>query len=161
MRSSPTLKSLICAVTFFGALSTQSDALAQYKWKDANGRTVYSDQPPPAGVKGNELNLKSASSVSATPSSATASVQKPSAADKALADKKIELDKAAAAKAKEELAQKNSAACAQTRDIIKTLQTDKRIFTSDANGERRFVDDAERKEKLGAAQKLVSENCSG
>jgi hypothetical protein len=32
------------------ALVVAPDASAQYKWRDENGRLVYSDQPPPTSI---------------------------------------------------------------------------------------------------------------
>ncbi len=37
-----------------GAVAAQ----AVYRWTDANGRVIYSDQPPPPGVKGEERNVR-------------------------------------------------------------------------------------------------------
>ncbi|MCX7201772.1 MAG: DUF4124 domain-containing protein, partial [Burkholderiales bacterium] len=38
-------------LTFLVVLAAAPLAHAQYKWRDANGRMVYSDMPPPASVR--------------------------------------------------------------------------------------------------------------
>lgn len=41
----------ILILLWLAAASTQIAAAQLYQWKDAQGRMVYSDQPPPAGIK--------------------------------------------------------------------------------------------------------------
>jgi glutaredoxin len=41
----------VLMVVWMAAASTTLAAAQLYQWKDAEGRTVYSDQPPPASVK--------------------------------------------------------------------------------------------------------------
>ena len=48
----PTLRYSMPAALFALAAALSLPAMAAlYKWTDANGRVVYSDQPPPGGVK--------------------------------------------------------------------------------------------------------------
>lgn len=42
---------IIVAATFLAVASAPLSAAQLYQWKDAQGRTVYSDQPPPPSVK--------------------------------------------------------------------------------------------------------------
>ena len=39
------------ALALLGGLALPARVAALYKWIDANGRVVYSDQPPPGNVK--------------------------------------------------------------------------------------------------------------
>jgi hypothetical protein len=139
-----------------------SPAMAQFKWKDSAGQWVYSDQPPPAGTKTatqpSRLNDVSPPTKSAAPA---ASIEKASNDDKSLTAKRGELEKQAAAKEKQELANKNKSACDQTRENLKSLEADLRVRTTDANGERRFLSDAERQQKGAQAQKDLATHCKG
>ena len=48
----PALRSVAAAVLAAGALALAGTSTAAlYKWTDANGRVVYSDQPPTGNVK--------------------------------------------------------------------------------------------------------------
>lgn len=49
--ATPALRALLMAL-LLGAAAT---AAAQWAWKDDNGRVVYSDRPPPAGVKSDRI----------------------------------------------------------------------------------------------------------
>ncbi len=139
-----------------------SPATAQFKWKDSAGQWVYSDQPPPAGTKTasqpSRLNDVSSPTKPAAPS---ATIEKASNDDKSLAAKRAELEKQAAAKEKQELANKNKSACDQTRENLKTLEGELRVRTTDAGGERRFLSDAERQQKGAQAQKDLAAHCKG
>jgi hypothetical protein len=140
------------------ALTMSDTALAQFKWKDSNGRWVYSDQPPPSSVVAQPL---------ATPSAKTANPQalnaegKLNADDKALATKRKELEAAQATKAKQDMVKKNQVACDETRANIKTMQGDLRVTMTDSNGERRFLSEQEKQTRSAAAQKDLAANCNG
>ena len=45
------LSRAICSIAALAALSTLAQAQALYRYLDANGRVVYSDQPPPASAR--------------------------------------------------------------------------------------------------------------
>jgi hypothetical protein len=113
-------------------------AAATYKWTDAQGRTVYSDQPPPAAnVKAEQLR----------PPPPPAN---PNAA-KELAEREAEYKKkqtdAAQAAAKAEKARaddaKRAEACAQAKgELVQLSQSQVLIYRYNAKGEREAMDDA-------------------
>jgi hypothetical protein len=146
---------LACAV--LAALSTVAAPMADaalYKWVDANGRTVYSDQVPP-GVK-------------AEPVSGAAPAANPNAV-KELGNKEAEfrkrqLDLAEDGKKAEKAradAQKLAAGCAQARAQIVNLRNgDFAMYTLNDKGERVFLDDAGRKAEIGRLEQSMRErNC--
>ncbi len=49
------------------ALANTSLLAAPYKWVDKDGKTHYSDKPPPAGVKAEQVELKPLTEITATP----------------------------------------------------------------------------------------------
>jgi hypothetical protein len=136
-------------------------ALAQFKWKDASGRWVYSDQPPPSGINGQSLNTPTAKPASVQTSAAASQAPKLSADDKALADKRKASDAAQESREKQELTKKNQVACDQTRANLKSMQSDLRVTTADANGERRFLSEQEKQSSTAAAQKDLASHCNG
>ena len=124
---------------------------ALYKWVDANGRTVYSDQVPP-GVK-------------AEPVSAAAPAANPNAV-KELGNKEAEfrkrqLDRAEDGKKAEKAradAQKLATVCAQGRAQIVNLRNgDLAMYTLNDKGERVFLDDAGRKAEIGRLEQAMRE----
>jgi Domain of unknown function (DUF4124) len=146
------------------ALSMSGTVLAQFKWKDSNGRWVYSDQPPPAGVVTQPLaapTTKAMPSQNSVVTAKTSNEVKATADDKALAAKHKAMEAAQAAKEKQDLVKKNQVACDETRANIKTMQGDLRVTMNDANGERRFLSEQEKQTRSAAAQKDLATNCSG
>lgn len=58
---------------FLGVLLLATAAQAQvYRWVDGNGRTVFSDQPPPQGRKSETVKLRPLPATAASPASAPA-----------------------------------------------------------------------------------------
>jgi Domain of unknown function (DUF4124) len=155
-------KTKIVALAFVSVFSlTMSDvAHAQFKWKDSNGRWVYSDQPPPSGVAGQAITAPAGNAANTQASSSEAK-PKQTADDKALAAKRKELEAGQAAKEKQDLVKKNQVACDETRGNLKTLQGDVRVTMTDANGERRFLSDQEKQTRSAAAQKDLAAHCNG
>ncbi len=140
------------------ALTLSDVAFAQFKWKDSNGRWVYSDQPPPSGVTTQPISPPSAKTMAAQPS---LSDGKPNADDKALAAKRKELETTQEAKAKQDLGKKNQVACEETRANLKTMRGEVRVTMTDANGEKRFLTEQEKQTRSAAAQKDFTTHCNG
>jgi Domain of unknown function (DUF4124) len=140
------------------ALTMSSTALAQFKWKDGNGRWVYSDQPPPSGVTAQPISTPSTKTMA---SQTSLSNGKSNADDKALAAKRKELETAQEAKAKQDSLKKNQVACDETRANLKTMQCEVRVTMTDANGERRFLSEQEKQSRSAAAQKDLATHCNG
>jgi Domain of unknown function (DUF4124) len=148
-------------LSVFALMLTPREATAQFKWKDASGRWVYSDQPPPSGVNAQTLNTPTAKPASIQTASTTSQAPKQSADDKALAEKRKASDAAQDSKEKQDLTKKNQVACDQTRANLKSMQGDLRVTTTDANGERRFLSEQEKQSRTVAAQKDLGTHCNG
>jgi hypothetical protein len=159
------------------ALAAAPDASAQYQWRDANGRMVYSDMPPPASVPPSAVQRAPARQTPAAApggSGATASAPATHAASTAaatpaptLADREMEFRKrrlereeaerkAADAQAQ---AQRLAAACEDSRAQVRTLESGMRVARVNERGEREIVDDATRASQLEAARRSVREHC--
>jgi len=130
-------------------------AAALYKWTDANGRIVYSDQPPPGNVK-SEI-------IKGPPPPANPNAAK-EMATKELEYRQRQLEKAeAGAKAdKDRVAAKDRADnCAQVKGQMQQLAEENVVlYRVNEKGERIVMDDAARRaerEKLG---KWMRENCT-
>jgi hypothetical protein len=133
-------------------------AAALYKWTDANGRVIYSDQPPPGNVKVETINAP-------PPPSNPNAVKELASKEAELAQKKIlKADEdAKAAKARTEAAQKQEQ-CAKVRGQLAVLQPDQNqqvlIFRANEKGEPVYMDDGSRRKERERLEVWIRENCS-
>jgi hypothetical protein len=128
-----------------------------YKWTDANGRVIYSDQPPTGNFKVEALD--------APPPPAN-----PNAA-KELANKEAELQKRRLLRAEEEgkaakisvEANLKREQCERVRGQMITLtQSDQVVlYTTDAQGQRTTMDNAARLRERQQLEAWARENCRG
>ena len=136
-----------------------------HRWVDENNKVHYSDQPPPASTKSVKLRSASDSTIPADAGSATASSGP--AAPKTIAEREAELKKAqqarkeASRKAAEEQASQEAqkAKCSSAQQNLRALQEGMRIVEFDAKGERSFIDDQQRQQRIAKIQQDISSRC--
>ncbi|MFM2448187.1 MAG: hypothetical protein RIS44_637 [Pseudomonadota bacterium] len=146
-------------------------AMAQWKWKDANGSVQYSDSPPPSNVKEADIlqrpNAARRASVPATSAAPAPAASAPATSaapkvDKELEDRKKKQDELEAAK-KKEIEQKNAAArkenCTQARNYMKSLEDGMRISRTTSTGEREILDDTGRAAEVKRTQAIIKSDC--
>ena len=155
-----------------------ADATAQYKWRDANGRTVYSDLPPPVSAAPSvvlDAPARQASSVATVGSggSADQTVAKDKAAPVTRAapltpaDRELESRKRAAEKT---AAERKTAAtadrdremaeqCAQARSNLEAVDSGMRLAQINSKGEREILDDAQRAARADQARNVMKAAC--
>jgi hypothetical protein len=136
----------------FVAAAPASGAL--YKWTDANGRVVYSDQPPPGDMK---VDVIAGPPPPSNPNAA-----------KDLANKEVESKKQqqeAAANSKKALQQRADAekrvdACKSARAEISRLAADQIILYSvNEKGETIVMNDADRRRRRETLETFIRTNC--
>jgi hypothetical protein len=129
---------------------------ALYKWTDASGRVVYSDQPPPGNVKSEVLK--------GPPPPANPNAVK-DLANKELEYRQRQLDKAeASAKAEKDTAAAKARAdnCTQVKGEMQQLaQGGLSFYRMNEKGERVVMDDASRRAERERLGKWMRENCAG
>lgn len=136
------------------------------KWVDENNKVHYSDQPPPASAKSRKLRSASDTKVTTDKSAATASSA--TAAPKTIAEREAELRKAQQAKKESaDLAAQNQAkeearkaSCNQAQVSLKALQEGIRMVEIDAKGERSYLDDEQRQQRIAKTQQDISKLCN-
>jgi hypothetical protein len=144
------------AIAVFAAGLASTPALAAlYKWTDANGRVIYSDQPPPGNVKVETIN--------APPPPANPG------AGKDLAAKDAELRKAKLARAEEEAkaakarveSNEQRENCERARGQMFTLANSNQVvlYSTNAQGERVLMDDAARLRERQRLDAWIRDNC--
>ena len=156
MRSKRPLYLLLAALCLGLALPAGAQI---YKWKDASGKTVISDQPPPCQlpvVKQND------SSPAAQTDPAQTSPAQPSLADRELEFRKRQKE----TRENAEKAEKEAAAAAQrekdcqtARGQLQSLESGARIALRNDQGERYFMDDAQRAQEAERTRQFVETQC--
>ncbi|MGZ5035383.1 MAG: DUF4124 domain-containing protein [Usitatibacter sp.] len=145
------MKSLLAVVL---ALAVVPLASAQmYKYVDKNGKTVYTDQPPP-DADTHRLNTGSGAS-------------QPSAAEKSAVERDKELQKGRdkakeSAKKSEDAAKQAQAkeqACANARNTYQIYADGGRIQKLDEKGERVFLGDEEIEKERERSKRDMDEAC--
>lgn len=133
-------------VTGCAFISILSYAQPVYKWQDAKGATHYTQTPPPAGANAKTVDVRSRTNlqpVTLAPSVADTSTQA--------------TNKAPAAPQKPRLKAED---CQQLRNTLDTLNTGRRIYESDKNGERAYLTEEQRTERISTYTKNLAEACS-
>lgn len=141
---------------FLGALAVTVHAQADlYKWTDDQGKVHYTDQPPT--LKAQIIKNDTAAAQAGITSQATQSLD---AKDQAYQKRRKEADEARAKAEKEaEQARVQRENCAKARNNLSTLQNTPRVYTTDAAGQRTYMDDAARARSLADSQKAAADFC--
>lgn len=146
---------IACALLAFAA----GNACAQYVWVDDKGVKQFSDRPPPASVPDKNI-LKQPRQVeppvepAAQPRPAAPTLTEREADFRKRAQEKLERDQQAAEEARQRAARQQ--ACASARSYLAQLESGQRMGSVAANGERGFMDDAERARQAAAARRALA-----
>ena len=148
-----------------------SAAVAQWAWKDENGRVVYSDRPPPASVTPDRIVRQPGGAPPARSTDAAPAVEgkgDAKSAPKTWAEREAEYRKRTAERAdadkkasekQAETAQRR-ADCERARSYAATLESGVRIARTNAQGEREFMEDAQRASELARAREIIAQTCN-
>ncbi|SDP40065.1 protein of unknown function [Ralstonia sp. 25mfcol4.1] len=179
MKRSSALYLLIAA-----SLAIPGTALSQWQWKDANGRTVYSDVPPPPSVPERAILAAPGRAAGAyrpletetaqadgkpapsgsprmQPVIAKGKADKPLDADEAFRerrDARIKADLEAATKERAQLARDER--CQQLRNYATGLSAGVRVSRSGADGAPVRLNDDERTAELARTNDSINQQCS-
>lgn len=142
-------------------------ASAQWMWRDAQGKPVFSDRPPPADIPDrNIVQRPSGAARAATPAPAAtpaATPAPPGGQDKELEQRRQQAEAAEAAKqkaAQEVQAKARADNCARARQNKASLDSGIRIARTNAQGEREFLDDAQRAAETRRTQDIIARDCT-
>ena len=161
------------------AATLATPAAAQWKWRDKNGQTQYSDLPPPAQVPESDILSKpmAAKSRFTAPLPAVAASGTPGigasagAASGALVSKVVDPElEARRAKAEAEVAAKQKAEeirvvaaradnCTRARAQMRSFDSGVRIVRTNEKGEREFLDDKQRGEEARRFRDIIAADC--
>lgn len=137
------------------ALAAVAAQAALYKWTDANGRVVYSDQPPPPSVKSETI---AAPPPPANPNAAKELANK-EADDRARKVQRAE-EEAKAAKATAD-AQRKREDCGRVRGQVAMLVSEPNmLYRSNDQGQPVYMDEAARLSRQQQLEAWLRENCA-
>ena len=166
-----TSKSLLALAFAATALNASGSALAEtYQWKDSSGRTVISDTPPPASVRGSRaVGTSPPPSIGAPATDAAQATGNPpsAGAPKTTAEKDMEFRKRQqearekADKESKEAAQaaQNRENCERARTHLQALESGRRMILPDGKGGEMFLEDAQRGDEIERTRNTIAESC--
>ncbi|MFN7572474.1 MAG: DUF4124 domain-containing protein [Betaproteobacteria bacterium] len=157
-------------------LGLVGSAVAQWAWRDAAGRMVYSDRPPPADIKPEQIvtrppavapaPAKSPPPVAtpAAPAPATpAPTKAKSAAEMEMEFRQRQQEREAAAKKADEQrakAEARAAECERARGYLTVLERGERVVRLNAQGEREDYTDAQREAEIKRLRQQIAAGCN-
>jgi hypothetical protein len=147
------------AVFTFALIVAAGSAVASeiYRYTDANGEIHYVDRP--TGAPSEErvaISSKPTNPAQAQARAAQRYATDPSAG--ATEEDRQEETKSRAERAAE--AKETEQKCQQYRDQLESYVTSRRLYREDENGERVYLDEAERQEARSKVEELIVENCN-
>jgi hypothetical protein len=141
------------------AMALAPAALAQlYKYVDKDGKTVYSDQPPP-NIESKQLNIPSGKAGAPAPAAAAPGksyVERDKDLQKAREDVREKQKKSNEAEKKE---QESDQRCAQARSAYQGYVDGGRIHKYNDKGERVYLGDAEMEVERERTKREMDEAC--
>ena len=150
MRSRLTRYTLLAAAMFLAS----SAGAEIYHWKDQNGKTVISDQPP--------MGQTPAKKIGDTGTGDNASSKQPSLAERDMEFRKRQKEaQERAEKEKKETvaADDKKENCQNAREQLRLLESGERIALRDDKGERYYLDDAQRAQETDKAKRFIESQC--
>lgn len=162
----------VASLLVLALAASPAQAGMQWKWRDANGATQYSDRPPPPGTPDSAILARPSAStrqVRVVEAASGASGVAPGAAPAATKTidpelearrKKAEEERVARQKADEDKQAKVRADnCERARGYERSLKDGMRIARTNDKGEREILDDRARNEELQRTQETIQSNC--
>lgn len=144
-------------------------AAAQWKWRDKNGQTQYSDLPPPPGTpeasvlqRPTGARLRSVPPPEGEAAASAPSLPAPKTVEPELEAKlrKAEQEKAAKSKAEDEkIAAQKAENCSRARSQLRVIDDGLRVARINEKGEREVLDDKGRAEEGNRARAVIASDC--
>jgi hypothetical protein len=159
---------MIRALAFIASVAFAAAAAAQSKWVDKDGRVTYGDAPP-VGASAAPMRRSAAPLPQAEEAASDKADKKDDAKNRPLTaaeqDAAFRKRQEEAAKDRDKQAKADSAAaakrenCARAQSYVRTLETG-RVTSTDAKGERYFLDDNQLAQENAKARQGVRDWCN-
>ncbi|SES63195.1 protein of unknown function [Nitrosomonas marina] len=134
-----------------------------FKWVDEQGKTQYSDQPPPSANVQNEQQLKIQASPTPVSAASTMSDTETDKTDE-LVEQRLEYDKRRQERLKKEAQRKTEAAenqkkCVDAQSRLRVFSESPRLRIPDGKGGLVYADDNLRQQKIDEANESIKTFC--
>ena len=155
MNTKKTALTLLVAALTIGSTATAAETI--YKWTDENGNVHYEDRPSGAPTEERLALTYRRTDGGAVQQRVQSRLDRQTARDD---------DRAAREAAEQDAADQAAAAaerqqaCESARARLESYVQSRRLYRTDANGERVYLDDAQREEARRKAEEKVTEYCS-
>jgi Skp family chaperone for outer membrane proteins len=148
-RGTAALAAVVCCAALFAGPA----AAALYKWTDASGRVIYSDQPPP--------DRKVEKIVKPVPAADPAAARELQKSEEALRERQRERGEEAAKAEKQAVdAKKREELCKQLRGDLDTLRNNVYIYRVEDKGEKVLLSEDDRRKTIAEREKMIKERCT-
>lgn len=128
------------------------------KWIDSEGKVHYSDAPPP---EAKTETVRNVSGKGQTEAPATYSPKSYAEREAEMKKSKLEKEEASKKAARQEAAtEAKKRNCEAARQHARALEEGGRVYSYDQNGERVYLEDDTRAQRLEEARKAISEFCN-
>lgn len=158
-----TMNKLLILALAAASTATLLPAHAQtYQWKDAAGRTIISDSPPPATSGARAIGAR-------TPAVVKEGVDDKTAAEpRSTAEKDMEFrkrqqearEKAGKAEKEQAAAREKQENCDRARRNLATLESQQPVASVDDQGQRQLMGDEQRTREIEQARRYIAETCA-
>jgi hypothetical protein len=170
MKRSPlptVLSTLVCAALCLGTVTAHA---TNWKYRDAQGRIVVSDLPPPAGVQDKDILERPTTVARRAPAPTVPASAAGTTAATAVAqgnDPELEARRKKAAteqEQKQKVEQEKDAAqraenCSRAKSHLAALGDGLRIARTNDKGEREILDDKGRADEMQRARQVIASDC--
>jgi type IV secretory pathway VirB10-like protein len=169
-------------LVLFGATSIAS---AQWAWRDEHGRTVFSDQPPPATIRSSDV-LRKPEMAPANPSADSTGAEGQAAASPAspapparaaapeaphqstMAEREVEFRKRMKDRADSEKkladaqaeASRKTEDCERAQGYLKSIESGVRLVHTNPDGTRALLDEEQREAEAQRTRDLIASRCN-
>ena len=161
---------VVCALAALLCVGVATAQAVPWKYRDAQGRIVVSDLPPPAGVQDKDILERPAARARRAPAPTAAASAPTTAAPTAVAqgsDPELEARRKKAMaeqEQKQKVEQEKDAAqradnCARAKSHLAALSDGLRIARTNDKGEREVLDDKGRAEEMQRARQTIASDC--
>lgn len=155
-------------LALLAGLAWLAPAHAQWKWRDAGGQTHVSDLPPPRDIPDKDVLQRpevtvrrpapavASASAASSPATARASVDPELEQRKRFAEqdqaKRVASDERKAAEVRKEN-------CRRAQEQVALMDSGMRVVRVKPDGEREYLDDAQRASETQRARQAIDTNC--
>ena len=145
---------LLMAAALLGLALSPLSSAKLYKWVDENGNVTYSQQPPPKGRQGEEMELHGYRA--ADPDAQEKLDQLEERADTAREDREFAEADEATNQDREARIKQN---CETARENMRILKSSARIQDADADGNPVYLDESAIQAKVQQTQQQIDDYC--